>query len=129
MRNIAIVGILFVFLFVGCQSESRVEETQIEQTETSIAGDAAFDTPMATDPAMTAEGTPEAMTDVTGDATPTTTVAAALPKTHNIDKGGSMHAPGMETPNQKCAACHGKDLKGGKTAPSCYACHEQNWKA
>jgi outer membrane biosynthesis protein TonB len=50
------------------------------------------------------------------------------PKTHNVDHGGVMHAAGSDNPTQKCAGCHGKDLKGGKVAPSsCYSCHDQVW--
>jgi outer membrane biosynthesis protein TonB len=53
---------------------------------------------------------------------------AALPKTHTVDRGGVMHAPGAENPAQRCAACHGKDLRGGRTATSsCYSCHDQVW--
>ena len=59
---------------------------------------------------------------------PATKTASKLPKTHTIDKGGAMHAPGFETPAQRCAGCHGKDLKGGKVAPvSCFSCHDQTW--
>ncbi len=36
--------------------------------------------------------------------------------------------PGAENATQKCIVCHGKDLRGGKVAPSCYGCHEKNWK-
>jgi cytochrome c553 len=50
-----------------------------------------------------------------------------IPKTHTIDKDGALHAPGLDTPETKCAACHGKDLKGGKKAGSCFDCHEKNW--
>ncbi|MHB9001413.1 MAG: hypothetical protein ACYC9N_18085, partial [Thermoanaerobaculia bacterium] len=63
--------------------------------------------------------------------TPTTTATSApskrLPKSHTVDHEGVMHAPGDKTPMQKCAGCHGKDLKGGKIAPSCFDCHEQKW--
>jgi cytochrome c553 len=50
-----------------------------------------------------------------------------IPKTHTVDKDGALHAPGFDTPETKCAACHGKDLKGGKKAGSCYDCHDKNW--
>lgn len=50
------------------------------------------------------------------------------PKTHNVDHEGVMHAAGSDNPTQRCAGCHGKDLKGGKVAPSsCYSCHDQKW--
>jgi hypothetical protein len=40
-----------------------------------------------------------------------------------------MHAPGSDNATQRCAACHGKDLRGGRLAKtSCFQCHEKNWK-
>jgi len=52
------------------------------------------------------------------------------PKTHTVDKDGTMHMPGGENAKQKCAMCHGADLKGGKMAStSCLDCHsEPKWK-
>jgi hypothetical protein len=53
---------------------------------------------------------------------------ANLPKTHTVNRDGVMHAPGMDNPVQRCSACHGKDLRGGKAAKSsCFECHEQMW--
>lgn len=51
----------------------------------------------------------------------------SIPKNHTVDKDGALHAPGFETPDKKCAVCHGKDLTGGKKAGSCFECHEKNW--
>jgi cytochrome c553 len=53
--------------------------------------------------------------------------AATPPKTHTVKLGDALHAPGYKTPVQKCGACHGKDLKGGAKASSCFKCHGQNW--
>jgi mono/diheme cytochrome c family protein len=53
--------------------------------------------------------------------------ATAAPKTHTVKLGDALHAPGFATPAQKCSACHGKDLKGGAKAPSCFSCHEKKW--
>lgn len=49
------------------------------------------------------------------------------PKTHTVDNDGAMHAPGLETPEKKCAVCHGKDLQGGKAGVGCFDCHDKNW--
>ena len=47
---------------------------------------------------------------------------------HSIDKGGKLHGVGYTTPSATgCDACHGSDLKGGVTAPSCYQCHGARW--
>ncbi|MGK2856054.1 MAG: hypothetical protein ACSLFQ_02485 [Thermoanaerobaculia bacterium] len=52
-----------------------------------------------------------------------------MPKTHTVDREGVKHAPGDDNAAQKCATCHGKDLKGGKVAKvSCFDCHDKNWK-
>ena len=57
------------------------------------------------------------------------TTAKNTPKSHTVDHGGVKHAAGSDNPMQKCAACHGKDLRGGKMAKtSCYECHEKTWK-
>ena len=50
------------------------------------------------------------------------------PKTHTVDNDGVMHASGLETPQKKCAVCHGKDLQGGKVRVGCFDCHEKNWE-
>lgn len=50
-----------------------------------------------------------------------------LPKTHTIDKDGTMHAPGLENPTSRCTACHGKDLRGGRAGISCFDCHDKQW--
>ncbi|HUP62524.1 MAG TPA: hypothetical protein VNA69_19120 [Thermoanaerobaculia bacterium] len=52
-----------------------------------------------------------------------------MPKNHTVDYGGVKHAAGAGNAAQKCAVCHGKDLKGGRLAKvSCFECHKQTWK-
>jgi cytochrome c5 len=50
------------------------------------------------------------------------------PPNHTVLKGGVAHAPGLTTPAQSCATCHGADLMGGTAGqPSCYSCHGRKW--
>ncbi|MDT8446554.1 MAG: hypothetical protein RRB13_06605 [bacterium] len=52
----------------------------------------------------------------------------SLLETHTVNQGGYMHSSlGMYQPTTNCADCHGSDLKGGVTAPSCYTCHGARW--
>jgi hypothetical protein len=89
--------------------------------------------PVATPaPTPTAAATPVATPTPRPAATAAPTAArkapANLPKTHTVDRGGVKHAPGSENPTQRCAACHGKDLRGGTVSKSsCYSCHEKVW--
>ncbi len=73
--------------------------------------------------------TPDVTTAPVATKQPAATAAKAkMPKTHNVDHDGVKHAPGSEDAVQKCGSCHGKDLRGGKVAPSsCFECHEKNW--
>lgn len=80
--------------------------------------------PAAKEPAPEPQPEPEAKAPAPA---PATKAPSRLPRTHTVDQGGAMHAPGFETPAQRCAGCHGKDLKGGKAAPSCFSCHDQVW--
>jgi outer membrane biosynthesis protein TonB len=80
--------------------------------------------PAAKEPAPQPQPEPEVKAPAPAPAPAT---SSRLPKTHTVNKGGAMHAPGLETPVQRCGACHGKDLKGGKAAPSCFSCHDQVW--
>lgn len=67
-------------------------------------------------------------TATTAPAQPAPATPSKLPRTHTVDLGGTMHAPGMDNPVQRCGACHGKELKGGRVADvSCFSCHEQKW--
>ncbi len=75
--------------------------------------------PQTTKPAPAAEPAP-------AEAAPAT--SSKRPKTHTVDQGGVMHAPGSDNPTKRCAACHGKDLKGGKAGVSCFDCHDQKWE-
>jgi hypothetical protein len=90
-----------------------------EPTETAAPEPA---TPAVEPP--TASVPPEAETEEPA----TRASSGKAPKTHTVDHGGIMHAPGEETATKKCAACHGPELKGGKIAKiSCFECHEKNW--
>ena len=59
--------------------------------------------------------------------------APASPKTfkppadHVKDRKGAMHKKGSKESMVNCGECHGADLRGGK-APSCYTCHDKEWK-
>jgi hypothetical protein len=76
-------------------------------------------TPAAKEPA------PAAPAPAPAEASP---AAKTPPRTHTVDYGGVKHAPGADNPVARCGACHGKDLRGGKAAPSsCYSCHDQTW--
>jgi hypothetical protein len=46
---------------------------------------------------------------------------------HTINKEGKMHKPGLNDPGTNCTGCHGSDLRGSETAPSCYECHGKKW--
>ena len=35
--------------------------------------------------------------------------------------------PVSADPEANCVACHGADLRGSATAPSCFTCHGQEW--
>ena len=49
------------------------------------------------------------------------------PDDHTISKEGVMHKPGLSDPEANCASCHGSELRGSETAPSCYECHGKEW--
>jgi len=49
------------------------------------------------------------------------------PDDHTISKEGVMHKPGLSDPEENCASCHGSELRGSETAPSCYECHGKEW--
>lgn len=49
------------------------------------------------------------------------------PADHTIRKEGIMHKPGLGDPEENCASCHGSNLRGSDTAPSCYECHGKEW--
>jgi hypothetical protein len=49
------------------------------------------------------------------------------PEDHLISKEGKMHKPGLNDPVTNCASCHGSELRGSETAPSCYECHGKKW--
>jgi hypothetical protein len=122
----SILTSLLLVTFLGC----KAEETNIETATT-------LPPPMVDTVAPTAQ--PETVTTTTATTATTTATttgeqpaaapASKLPKTHTVDHGGVMHAPGAgDNPTQKCGACHGRDLKGSKTGPSCFDCHDQMWE-
>jgi hypothetical protein len=49
------------------------------------------------------------------------------PADHTISEDGAKHKPGLDNPTLNCASCHGNDLRGSETAPSCYTCHGKKW--
>lgn len=46
---------------------------------------------------------------------------------HTVSQDGILHAPGLNSPYQNCADCHGNSLTGLGSAPSCYQCHDDKW--
>jgi len=46
---------------------------------------------------------------------------------HTKNKDGVLHGPDLKQPNSYCVSCHGADLRGSTTAPSCYKCHGAKW--
>lgn len=50
-------------------------------------------------------------------------------KSKNEDGCSARHKEGYEHPfSAGCTSCHGGDLRGGKTGPSCYTCHGDEWE-
>ena len=51
------------------------------------------------------------------------------PPSHTESEDGVLHAPGMDYPyTNQCTNCHGVTLLGTDEAPSCYSCHDREWK-
>ncbi|MDH5559700.1 MAG: hypothetical protein OEY59_02445 [Deltaproteobacteria bacterium] len=46
---------------------------------------------------------------------------------HSGLSGTAKHGEGLMDPLYNCIGCHGGDLKGLKSAPSCYKCHLNKW--
>jgi hypothetical protein len=129
--SVAAVSVLLVLFGCG-EPEPEVE------TATLLEGQPdeflAEPEPLAPDPVATETADPAPVPGPTppGDTLPTTETAEGapgeLPRTHNIDLGGAMHAPGYDNPVRRCASCHGEDLRGGRRAESsCFDCHDQTW--
>ena len=56
------------------------------------------------------------------------TAPANVPEDHTVVKDGVFHAPGLNSPEGTCSACHGADLMGGTNGqPSCFSCHGKKW--
>jgi predicted CXXCH cytochrome family protein len=50
------------------------------------------------------------------------------PDGHGEVMGGfAQHMSGLEDPYTNCTECHGADLEGAGTAPSCFSCHGGTW--
>lgn len=138
IRKLMLPALMSVAL-IACQMEERTTVS-----ETSTAADPAplptADTATPLPPAgwtSTATTTPVPTTTIADAGTATTDLPPMMssskkptPKTHTVDRDGTMHMPGGENAKQKCAMCHGADLKGGKMAStSCLDCHtEPKWK-
>lgn len=52
---------------------------------------------------------------------------ASFAETHTKSRGSTLHGTNLYAPSSNCTDCHGSDLKGGNTAPSCYSCHGDYW--
>lgn len=63
-------------------------------------------------------------TDPSGTTDKTT---SETPSDHNVNEHGVMHKSGLRDPENNCVGCHGSDLRGGDSAPSCYSCHNKKW--
>ncbi|OGL40847.1 MAG: hypothetical protein A2042_07530 [Candidatus Schekmanbacteria bacterium GWA2_38_11] len=46
---------------------------------------------------------------------------------HILYENGVFHRPGLQDPLTNCVGCHGADLKGDGSRPSCYSCHGPIW--
>jgi hypothetical protein len=52
---------------------------------------------------------------------------SSAPSDHTINKDGVLHKSGLNDPEKNCTSCHGANLQGGESAPSCYKCHNKKW--
>ncbi len=59
---------------------------------------------------------------------PERTDKSRVPADHTKGKDGILHKPGAKHAQQNCTPCHGADLKGAESRPSCYACHDVEWR-
>ena len=126
---------LIVAALAACQAEERT--TVVTETMAPVET-ASEPTPLPPAGWATGETSTPAPTATVADAETSTadlppmmsSAKKPTPKTHTVDRDGTMHMPGGENAKQKCAMCHGADLKGGKMAStSCVDCHsEPTWK-
>ncbi|HUO83889.1 MAG TPA: hypothetical protein VM534_02145 [Thermoanaerobaculia bacterium] len=128
-KMLTVVAMAVLVSLVGCEGEQVGESTTVVDstaapvTPEPMASDTEEPGPVAIEPATEDDATPvgePAVTDADAD-------GMTLPKNHTVDHDGVMHAPGAESAATRCAACHGKDLRGGKSGVSCHDCHDQNW--
>lgn len=124
-RLLTAVAVVILLSLVGCgEPEPELETTtlldQPDEFVTEPETDAVATEPAAVDP-VTDAVPPPADPEAEGE-------PGELPRTHTVDLGGAMHAPGYDNPTRRCATCHGSDLTGGRKAESsCFDCHDQNW--
>jgi hypothetical protein len=128
------VAVVILLSLVGCgEPEPELETTTlledlpeefVAEPETGVGTDTVATEPAAVDPVTDAApppAGPAAESEAEG-------APGELPRTHTVDLGGAMHAPGYDNPTRRCATCHGSDLTGGRKAESsCFDCHDQNW--
>jgi hypothetical protein len=49
------------------------------------------------------------------------------PYPHTVNNDGVWHGEGLDDPLANCTECHGSQLEGTDTTPSCTDCHERRW--
>lgn len=49
------------------------------------------------------------------------------PASHTIQLDDWFHHSDLNNPASTCVNCHGVELKGTETTPSCYLCHDKKW--
>jgi len=54
-------------------------------------------------------------------------VWTAVEETHTFKRGSAYHGTKLYKPETNCSSCHGADLKGSGSRPSCYSCHGAKW--
>ena len=51
------------------------------------------------------------------------TCASNVPASHDVSQQGVMHRPGFADAQTNCTPCHGANLEGFGSVPSCATCH------
>jgi hypothetical protein len=128
------VAVVILLSLSGCgEPEAELETTTLlegqpeeflAEPEPDVMTDTVATEPGAVDPVTGAAPPPaDPVAESEAEGAP-----GELPRTHTVDLGGAMHAPGYDNPTRRCATCHGSDLTGGRRAESsCFDCHDQNW--
>ncbi len=52
---------------------------------------------------------------------------SSAPSDHSVLNGIYLHQTNLKSPVGTCDSCHGSQLEGTDTLPSCYLCHDKNW--